>query len=265
MTKFVDQARRMPGIFIDTGTELYPVRSITSAPNGIGVRGDSTSGRGVRGSSTSGIGVEGVSTSDYGVYGVSTSNIGVYGYSIDGWGMYAASSSSYAGYFAGDIYVSGSCTGCAGPTMIDHPLDPERKYLYHSTVQSPDMLNIYRGTVALDSKGEATVKMPDWFEPLNRDFDYQLTAIGAPGPNLHISRKVKNNRFSIAGGTAGMEVSWQVTGIRQDLYANAHRIPVEEDKPADEQGKYLHPTEWGQPESLGVNYKQHRMQEPMKP
>jgi hypothetical protein len=51
-----------------------------------------------------------------------------------------------------------------------------------------------------------------------------------------------------------MEVSWQVTGIRQDAYANAHRIPVEEAKAADEQGKYLHPTEQGQPESQGIGY-----------
>ena len=29
-----------------------------------------------------------------------------------------------------------------------------------------------------------------------------------------------------------MKVSWQVTGIRKDRYANAHRIPVEIDKTA---------------------------------
>lgn len=31
---------------------------------------------------------------------------------------------------------------------------------------------------------------------------------------------------------------------------------MEEAKPADEQGRYLHPTELGQPESLGVDYKE---------
>jgi hypothetical protein len=91
-------------------------------------------------------------------------------------------------------------------------------------------------------------------EALNKDFRYQLTAIGAPGPDLYVAEKVHNNRFKIAGGKAGMEVSWQVTGIRQDPYANAHRIPVEADKPTDEQGKYLYPTEYGQPESKGINY-----------
>jgi hypothetical protein len=89
--------------------------------------------------------------------------------------------------------------------------------------------------------------------------------VGAPGPNLYISRKVEYNRFSIAGGAPGMEVSWQVTGIRQDPYANAHRIPVEEEKSASEKGKYLHPTEWGQPESEGIDYEeQQKMQQEME-
>ena len=58
-----------------------------------------------------------------------------------------------------------------------------------------------------------------------------------------------------------MEVSWQVTGVRQDAFATAHRKPVEEEKPADEKGKYLHPTELGQPASLGVGYEE---QQPMQ-
>jgi len=99
------------------------------------------------------------------------------------------------------------------------------------------------------------VQMPDWFQALNRDFRYQLTAIGAPGPNLYIAEKIKDNRFKIAGGAPGMEVSWQVTGIRQDPYAQAHPIIVEEEKPADERGTYLHPELYGQPEERGLNYK----------
>ena len=50
----------------------------------------------------------------------------------------------------------------------------------------------------------------------------------------------------------GVKVSWQVTGIRQDAWANANRIPVEEVKPQAEQGKYLHPEVFGKPASQGV-------------
>jgi hypothetical protein len=38
-----------------------------------------------------------------------------------------------------------------------------------------------------------------------------------------------------------MSVSWQITGIRQDTWANAHRIPVEETKSEIERGYYIHP------------------------
>jgi hypothetical protein len=162
----------------------------------------------------------------------------------------------YAGYFYGNVFVKGTLSKAGGSFKIDHPLDPANKYLSHSFVESPDMKNIYDGVVTLDAKGEAVVALPDWFEPLNQDFRYQLTAIGAPGPNLYIAKEIQGNSFSIAGGAAGMKISWQVTGIRQDAWANAHRIPVEEDKPATERGTYLHPAEQGQPESKGVDYPQ---------
>jgi hypothetical protein len=161
---------------------------------------------------------------------------------------------TYAGYFEGNVHVRGTLSKAGGSFTIDHPLDPANKYLSHSFVESPDMLNVYTGTVTLDATGTAEVGLPAWFEALNTDFRYQLTAIGAPGPQLHIAQKIMNNRFTIAGGTAGMEVSWQVTGIRQDAWANTHRIVVEEDKPAAERGTYLTPTEHGQPETKGRDH-----------
>jgi hypothetical protein len=133
--------------------------------------------------------------------------------------------------FYGNVAVHGTLTKSAGSFRIDHPLDPEHKYLSHSFVESPDMMNLYNGNVALDSVGRATVELPDWFEALNRDFRYQLTPIGAPGPNLYIAAGVRGNRFQIAGGRPYATVSWQVTGVRHDAYAEAHRIPVEEEKP----------------------------------
>jgi hypothetical protein len=137
--------------------------------------------------------------------------------------------------FIGDVKVEGTLVKDAGSFRIDHPLDPEHKYLSHSFVESPDMKNVYDGTVTLDADGRATVELPDYFGALNRDFRYQLTAIGAPGPNLYIAQGVTQNRFRIAGGRPYAHVSWQVTGVRQDPYANEHRIKVEEEKPLEEQ------------------------------
>ncbi|MBI3872682.1 MAG: hypothetical protein HY304_06370 [candidate division Zixibacteria bacterium] len=215
-----------------------------------GVYGTSPSGYGVFGYSSSHTGVVG-DGNQYGVYGVAHVDNG-----IGVWGNNGGNAATYAGYFDGKVYVSGLLTKAGGGFKIDHPLEPANKYLYHSFVESPDMKNIYDGVVTIDAKGEAIVTLPDWFGAVNKDFRYQLTAIGAPGPNLYVAQEVSGNQFRIAGGTPATKVSWQVTGIRQDAWANAHRIQVEVEKPAAERGKYLHPTELGLSETLGMNYEE---------
>jgi hypothetical protein len=237
-------------------------------PNGIGVRGFSTSGKGVFGESTSGYGVQATSGSGIGVYGGGQTGVygesglangdGVVGICNSGraaHGVYGQSTSGWAGYFSGKVHVTGMLSKGGGSFKIDHPLDPANKYLSHSFVESPDMMNIYNGNIALDANGEAVVELPEWFETLNRDFRYHLTCIGGFAP-VYIAEKVANNRFKIAGGTARMEVSWQVTGIRQDAWANAHRVRVEEEKAEKERGHYLHPELFGQPEEKSVEWAQ---------
>jgi len=139
----------------------------------------------------------------------------------------------------GNVHVVNNLTKGGGSFQIDHPLDPANKYLSHSFVESPDMMNIYNGNITTDSLGNATVLLPDWFEALNRDFRYQLTVIGEFSQAI-IAREIKHNRFTIRTNRPHVKVSWQVTGIRHDAYANAHRIQVEEDK-GDKRGTYLHP------------------------
>lgn len=172
-----------------------------------------------------------------------TNTIGVWGFSNVG----------HAGYFSGDVAVNGTLSKLAGSFQIDHPLDPANKYLSHSFVESPDMKNIYDGIVTLDANGEALVQLPEWFGALNRDFRYQLTCVGGYAP-VYIAKGVVDNRFRIAGGTSNLEVSWQVTGIRQDAYANAHRIPVEEMKPDVERGFYLAPEALGHPAEKRIDW-----------
>jgi len=158
-----------------------------------------------------------------------------------------------AGKFNGDVQVTGNLSKGGGSFKIDHPLDPANKYLYHSFVESPDMKNVYDGNVTTDQNGEATVTLPDYFESLNRDFRYQLTVIGQFAQAI-VASKISDNRFTIKTDRPGVEVSWQVTGIRQDAYANKHRIPVEEMKPERERGYYLHPQVFDQPEEKSVEW-----------
>ncbi|MBC7527201.1 MAG: hypothetical protein H7308_06585, partial [Chthonomonadaceae bacterium] len=117
-------------------------------------------------------------------------------------------------------------------------------------VESDERRNMYTGIIALDANGEATVSMPKWMQSLNKDFTYQLTAIGGPGRDLYIATEIANNQFGIAGGRAGMKVSWTVTGVRHDAWAKAYPFTVENDKGVD-RGKYLVPKLYGQPESKG--------------
>jgi len=160
----------------------------------------------------------------------------------------------FAGNFHGNINVTGAITAGTKDFKIDHPLDPANKYLLHASVESSEMKNIYDGTVVLDENGQAVVRLPDWFEAANSSFRYQLTAIGAPSPGLYISQKISNNRFRIAGGKPGVEVSWQVTGVRQDVYATAHPLVVEQEKNVRERGYYIHPELYGAPEEKSVEW-----------
>jgi hypothetical protein len=218
-------------------------------------------------------GVLGFSISDTGVVALSNTDDGVEAHSAGGpntaavhgiaetlsstaiWGQ-TPSGSGTAGYFYGKVYVTGSLSKGGGSFKIDHPLDPEHKYLYHSFVESPDMMNIYNGNVTTDENGFAEIILPEWFEALNRDFRYQLTVIDDSDRFVlaKVVQEIHNNRFTIRTNFGHVKVSWQVTGIRKDPWAEAHRIPVEEVKPPEEQGTYLHPKEWGQPEEKGRDY-----------
>ena len=160
-----------------------------------------------------------------------------------------------AGSFTGDVSVSGNLTVSGTKHFkIDHPLDPANKYLYHASLESSEVLNFYSGNATLDANGEATVQLPNWFEALNRDFRYQLTAIGAAAPGLHIAQEIQNHSFRIAGGAAAMKVSWQVTAVRQDAWERAHPMVVEVQKPIGERGYYINPELFGAPPERNMDW-----------
>jgi hypothetical protein len=270
----VTQSGVGPGVFA-TSAGGNAVWGITSSISAAGVIGDNTFGEAVVGRNRGGNGVGAVvgrnDSSGYGVRGFNTKDgIGVLGQAGISGGTGVAgrfenvnaantsdalqvvtNSSGNAARFTGNVVINGNLTVSGtvakggGSFMIDHPLDPKNKILYHSFVESPDMKNIYDGVVSLDASGEAVVTLPNWFEALNGDFRYQLTSIGAPGPELYIAEEIKDNRFKIAGGKPGMKVSWLVTGIRHDPYAEKHRIQVEVDKAPADRGTYLQPDVYG--------------------
>ncbi|HNX52051.1 MAG TPA: hypothetical protein PKL08_17915, partial [Thermoanaerobaculaceae bacterium] len=249
------------------GNGVYGWNSSTGALGALGsqnrgVYGESPGSSGVYGKTThpTAAGVLGEGNAA-GVWGnaVASNATGVYGTANTGsnaYGVWGRSSSGYAGYFSGNVHVAGALSKSSGSFKIDHPLDPSGKYLYHSFVESPDMKNVYDGTITTDDRGFATVSLPEWFEALNSDFRYQLTVLGSGDvwAQARVARKIERNAFVIQTSVPGVEVSWQVTGIRQDAWARAHRIRVEEEKPGIEQGTYLHPELFGEPEEKGVEW-----------
>ncbi|MEN8194199.1 MAG: hypothetical protein ABFS12_15350 [Bacteroidota bacterium] len=201
---------------------------------------------------TNGLGVYSIANGTDG-RGVEAHAFGTNGIAIFGAGTYRA------GHFSGNVYmtrnlsVNGTLSKGGGSFKIDHPLDPQNKNLYHSFVESPDMKNIYDGNVTTDANGNAIIELPEWFEALNKDFRYQLTVVGEFAQAI-VYKEINNNHFSIKTDKPNIKVSWQVTGIRQDPFANSNRIPVEEMKKPEERGKYLHPKAFGMPETMSVDY-----------
>lgn len=179
-----------------------------------------------------------------GVYGSATASF----QSDTAYGIYGTTfgdGERYAGYFSGDVHITGTLSKSSGSFKIDHPMDPENKYLSHSFVESPEMLNVYSGVVVLDDSGRGVVELPHYFDSLNRDFRYQLTAIGAAMPSLHVAELVEGNVFVVGGGASNKQVSWEVTGVRIDASATYRPIVVEEDKAEKHRGLYLDPEAHG--------------------
>ena len=260
----------------------------SDSQNGRGVFGRATSQFGAsyggrfENTSTGGIAVYGLATAlagnnfggffqsmspiGYGVYGFVNSNTGTnYGVagetpSPTGWGLYSFGRSGATG---------------AKSFRIDHPSDPENKYLLHYSTESPEVLNAYRGTITLDGSGEAIVQLPAYFASVNKDPSYTLTAVGAPMPMLHVSEKISAAdlaagaaaqpgqtvpviSFRIGGGAAGGEVSWRIEAVRNDLWVRTRGAPVEIEKEGREKGTFQHPEFYGQPKERGMNYSSER-------
>jgi hypothetical protein len=223
------------------------INGSNTAPFGrVGVYGTASNGQ-----ELGGIGVFGEGDVGAGVLGVSPQGIGMLGISNNGTGIIAVGETD-AAFFSGNVRVTGTISKGGGGFTIDHPLDPANRYLRHSFVESSEMKNLYDGVAVCDGDGEATVSLPEWFGSLNIDVRYQLTPIGSSAPDLHISEELQNNQFKLAGGSMGLKVSWQVTGVRRDAWAITNPILTEEDKTEEDHGRYLHPELYGQPRESSV-------------
>jgi hypothetical protein len=223
----------------------------------------------------SGLGVQGVSQLSYGGYfttnATGNGSYGLIGQTLNataatgsGGGLFYSQSGTYlaggyqngnGGVSNGNFGIAGVLSKSSGTFKIDHPQDPANKYLSHSFVESPDMMNVYNGNITTDANGNATVSLPTYFEVENKDFRYQLTIVDQTQfAQVRVAQKINENKFVIKTDKPNIEVSWQVTGVRQDAWANAHRVVAEENKEPENKGKYLNPEVFNQPKSKGIFY-----------
>ncbi len=223
----------------------------TSSTEGVGVHGQ---GRfGVYGLGTSG----GIDAK--GVYGSTsqTDGVGVHGRATGGggsstgiWGE-AAGSAAWAGFFSGDVRVAGLMWANEKNFLIDNPANPANEFLIHACIESDERRNLYDGVATLDAHGAATVQMPGWFDKLNADYRYQLTCIGGSAP-VYIAREIRGNSFAIAGGTPGLKVSWQVTGVRIDPDARSRPFQAVRAKQPEDHGRFVNPEAYGLPSNRTI-------------
>ena len=169
----------------------------------------------------------------FGVYGSNYGNvdpaIGVAGVGVTGIAGQSTNLALSYGVFSYDdggisnqLDVGGNFSaGGSKAFRIQHPLKQDM-FLKHFCVESPEVLNMYRGNAVLDANGEAIITLPEYFNLININFSYNLTAIGSASPNLHVNKEVEGNSFSVAGGTPGSKISWTIFAERNDQYMQDH-------------------------------------------
>ena len=212
-----------------------------------------TGGHGVLGIGVNGAVGQTSYSQGYGVYGENFdavaplgNGVGVAGKGY--WGV--VGEDRYLGAILGayGVFSNGDFGGSGAKYfVIDHPQDPANKYLRHACIESNEILNMYRGNASFESNGEAIVTLPGYFEEININYSYHLTPVGKYAP-LFIKSKIKDGKFVVAGGEAGMEVSWTVYAERNDPYLQnfPDRKTMSYDKEEWNKGKYLRPELYGQ-------------------
>lgn len=250
-------------IGINNGSRQIGVYGRTSGGNGVyGLHYASTgSAAGVQGETRSrdagSAGVKGLAASTSGmVYGIrgqiqsnGANSAGVRGDTLDG----APEGTTFAIWGQGSIKSTGKIIGAQKLFQIDHPLEPETKYLQHVCPESDIPLNIYTGKVKTNSEGIAEVKLPSYVSIINRDFTYQFTCMNSFS-RVTVSKEISGNIFEIKTEEPNIVVYWVIYGIRNDAYSKAHPFEAEVQKEPENIGKYLHPVEMGKKPETGIGY-----------
>lgn len=242
----------------NSGVAVLGINEAPDVPAILGVN-KATTGQAAGGSfgttSTAGQAVRAVATRTTGfakgVFGESKSK-------INGEGVHGLAASSGAGFGVHGQCASANgfgvfCEGNQAATgtksfIIDHPLDPENRYLKHYCAEGSEPRNVYMGHITTDAQGYAWVTLPDYYDSINVNPEYQLTVLDGSEDFVlaKVTKKVAGHRFQIRTSKPRVEVSWRIDAVRNDRWLQQNGYSAEPTKPQVFRGTYLNPELYGQ-------------------
>lgn len=219
------------------GGSNFAGQFVASSPTGIGVQARITAVSGTTAAVDSGT----FSPNGTGVIGRALDNTGP---SIGVHGRTASLTDGFGVFSTGKFTATGTKS-----FRIDNPLDPLNSFLMHYCSEGPEPLNVYSGTAKTDAQGTAWVRLPAYFEEINKDYRYQLTVVEDEDTEefvqVKVAKRIAGGKFKIRTSQPNVEVCWQVTGVRNDRFVREYGAPVIVEKPVGDRGTYQHPELYG--------------------
>jgi hypothetical protein len=121
------------------------------------------------------------------------------------------------------VTTSGTLTAATKHFRINHPLDPERRFLIHACLEGPENAIYYRGQGRLEG-GHARVELPDYFEALARPDGRTVALTSCCEENEPISvlaaSDVVNGAFNVRAAddrNPRQRFYWEVKAVRADV------------------------------------------------
>jgi hypothetical protein len=121
-----------------------------------------------------------------------------------------------------ELFINGVDVGpgssfTAKTFVIDHPKDPENKYLVHGCLEGPESGVYYRGTAKVTDNHSTIVALPDYVPGWAKNFTVTVTAIYDGKVKMYATSKVDDSlgQFTVYGENG--EFNWIAVGQRAEI------------------------------------------------
>jgi len=101
------------------------------------------------------------------------------------------------------------------------------------------------------------VQLPEWFWGSQHRLSLSTDRYIGEFAQAVVGQKINNHQFTFEPAHPNVEVSWQVTGLEPDAYAEAQPLIVEQEKEAKLRGFYICPELCGPPQEKQIECTRH--------